>query len=66
MHINPEITAGQLIETFTIVLAVLGAARKVGQIETKLNIMYAWFEQVVLRDRRKADTMKTREFYGGD
>ena len=62
LHWNPEVTLGGLVEIVLLVLTIIGAAVKFGRLETKLNIMYGWFERVVLHTNSGSD--ETRRFFG--
>jgi hypothetical protein len=65
MKFNPEINLGTIIEIFTFIALALGAARKFGVIETKLNVMYGWFQTEIINGHRfHSDRMtETRQFY---
>jgi len=43
MKFNPEINLGTVIEIAVFVLTVLGAARKFGELETKVNMLYDYW-----------------------
>jgi len=45
---KPEITLGQVVELVVFVVAVVGAVRKLGVMEQKLDILYDWFEHAIL------------------
>lgn len=55
MKFNPEINLGTLIEIATFLLVVLGAVRKIGALETKLDLMYGWFQRNVINDHITAE-----------
>ena len=48
MKYNPEINLGTLIEIFMFAVVILGAAKKLGSLETKVNTMYEWFQSDVI------------------
>ena len=52
MKFNPEINLGTIIEICVFILAVIGAIRKVSQIEFKVNMMYDWFMRDVIHAHR--------------
>lgn len=59
MKFNPELNLGTIIEVLVFLAAVLGAMRKLGALEAKLDIMYDWFTATVLprasHDRKERD-----------
>lgn len=61
MHFNPEINLGTIIEILVFLGAIYGAIRKVTVLETKLNIMYGWFEETVMHPRKN----DSKRFFGG-
>lgn len=65
MHFNPEINLGTICEIITVVALAIGAARKFGVIETKLNIIYAWFQTEIINGHkfRQDRITESREFY---
>lgn len=65
---RPEITLGTIIEICVFIMAVAGGIRKFGQLEAKLNIMYTWFETVVLRHggesgAGRGDVQSAKDFF---
>lgn len=66
MHFSGEITLGTLIEAATFLGGALVIARKFGAIETKLNIMYGWFNTEVINGHahREDRMLETQRFYG--
>jgi hypothetical protein len=62
MKFNPEINLGTVVEICVFVLAVMGAMRKVGTMEAKLNIMYAWFTSNIISHQH--DVRNTERFFG--
>lgn len=65
MHFNPEINLGTVIETCTFVLLAIGAARKLGVLESKLNIMFSWFQTEIINGHRHASdrVVESEEFH---
>jgi hypothetical protein len=63
VHWSPEISLGTVIQIGTIILLALGAARKFGAIEAKLNIMYSWFSSNVINQHRSKES--DEKFFGG-
>jgi hypothetical protein len=53
MHFNPEITIGTIVEVIVfisgLIAGIMHINRKFGEIQTKVNIMYHWFDTVVIR-----------------
>jgi hypothetical protein len=47
---KPEISLGTVVELLSFIVVVIGAIHKFGVLETKLNVMYTWFEQNVLNE----------------
>ena len=63
MSFKPEITLGTVIELLVFLFAVLGAVRRFGVLEAKLNIMYGWFEQSVMHSGRSRDKQDDEKFF---
>lgn len=63
MSFKPEITLGTVIELAVFLFAVLGAVRKFGVLEAKLNIMYGWFEASVMHTSRARDKQDDESFF---
>ena len=64
MKFNPEINLGTIVEILVFLLAVMGAMRKVGVIEAKLNIMYSWFTSNIVNHRQQQHEEAERFFRG--
>lgn len=63
MHYIPDISLGTITEIVTLGVLVLGASRKFGRLEQKVNIMYHWFESSVIDHKHEMD-IKTKKFFG--
>ena len=65
---NPEINLGTLIEMATFIVVVAGVFTKFGRLETKLNIMFDWFQRTVIGHSISGGTPPTdeeiRRFHG--
>lgn len=68
MHWNPEITLGSVLETLSILIALAAAFVKFGKLEQKVNIMYKWFEDVVLGERKPTvkEVSRDQKFFGAE
>lgn len=73
MSFKPDLSWDGLIALGGIVTVAVGALIKMGKLEQKVNIMYDWFETVILdRDnsrtntpaKRKTRKTRDRKFYG--
>lgn len=49
MKFNPEINLGAIIEMLMFLVVVAGGIARFNTIETKLNIMFDWFQRYVIR-----------------
>lgn len=67
MKFNPEINLGTVIEVLVFALAVVGGIMKFSALETKLNIMFDWFQRSVIGVPPQGDEAEKdiRRFHGG-
>ena len=48
MHFSPEVSLGAIVEIIIMLIMVAGAFIKIGRLETKLNIMFDWFQRTII------------------
>lgn len=63
VHFNPEINLGTIVEISVFIVSIAGAILKLGKLETKLNIMFDWFQSTVIR-RNGPDQKDIERFHG--
>lgn len=63
MKFNPEINLGAIIELVSLLVVVIGGISKFNTIETKLNIMFDWFQGNVINKEQQKDSLK--KFHSG-
>lgn len=63
MKFNPEINLGAIIEMLMFLVVVAGGIARFNTIETKLNIMFDWFQRYVIRSRTGPDSEDITKFH---
>ena len=56
MHFDPTFSLGTIIELLSLMFIVVGGAIKVGKIETKVDLMFTWFQHFLLKGKRLEDS----------